>query len=234
LIKVDRNEPRDAVDLFGQFVPAIIAPLNDEGYADYWWEGYDGQRHWERKQWGELTAGLDSVEYQLRKEMQAHPEAQLGLVVEGVATPSFMGTQLWSKAQGREGFYKNREQPTKFSMIEAWLYQVGKFVEIQFTADYLSTITALAAFYQSDQKPEHGTFQRHLKVADWHPNPQVEMLMSIGHKIGIGAAKADQIIRAKGTVWNVLNSSPEELERVEGVGPLLAKRLLRKVGRSDV
>lgn len=233
-VRIDLHEPEEALPLFSQAVSAEVDALNAAGYADYYWEGYDSAHQWERKQWGELTNGLDRIEYQLREEMAAHPEAKLGLIVEGVCTPSMGGVQLWSRSRGRDVWYKTREQNSRYVMLMSWLHQVGQFMEVHYTPDYKSTVMALTAFYQSDQKDMHGTFHRHLKTVDWHPNPQIEMLMAIGHGIGIGAAKAEQIVRQMGTVWNVLNSSPEELQKVNGVGPLLARRILRKVGRGDV
>lgn len=233
MIRVDLHEPKDAVAQFGQIVPAEFAALNDKGYADYLWEGFEGQYQWERKQWGELTSSLDRVEYQLRQEKEAHPDVRLGLIVEGVATPSFGGVQIWHKGS-KAVFFKGREESARYSMVVSWLYQVGKFIEIHYTADYQSTVMALAAFYQSDQKPIHGTFQRHLKTMDWHPNPQVEMLIALGHRIGIGPAKAQELITQFGTVWNILQKSPQELGIVAGIGQLTATRLLRKVGRPDV
>jgi len=234
----DSHEPLDAgrAAVMLAAVPVLIRPLNDEGYADYLWPGADGWHQWERKQVGELAAGLDSVEDQLRREAQAHPEVKLGLLVEGVATPSAFGTQIWSKPRGtgRDVWYKGREQTLRYAMIAAWLYQIGKFVEVVHTADYMSTCATLVAMYQSDQKENHTTMERYLKPITWRPNKQVESLIAIGHGVGIGAAKAEALIKKHGTIYNILMADPKVLATTDGIGKVLATRLLRSVGRPDV
>ena len=233
----DTHEPVAAFTSIQQAVPAALTNLNDQRWADYMWKDYSGKAvHIERKQWGELTNGVEKIEYQLREEQAAHKDARLGLIVEGIATPSVLGTQLWapSKATKKSVWYATREQSTRYSLLMAWLYQVEKFIEVHYTATLEGTCQALVAFYKSDQKEEHSTFHRHLHSFNWKPNPQVEMLMSIGHGIGIGATKAEALITQYGTVWNLLNKTPVELAKTGGVGVHLATRLLRKVGRSDI
>lgn len=218
-------------------MPCSLTNLNDQGWADYRWTDYEQDYvHWERKTWGDLTSSLDSIEVQLREEKARHPEARLGLLVEGVATPSFLGTQVYapSKSARKEVFYANREQATRYGQIQAWLYSVGKFLEVVHTATLEGTVQALAAMYQNDQKEEHSTFMRHLRAITWQPNPQVEMLMAIGRGAGIGEAKAKELIAEYGTVWRIISAKPEELAKARGVGMHLATRILRKVGRADV
>lgn len=236
-IKVDTHEPTRAYQLMQQAIPCSVGNINDQGWADYLWMDYDGiDVHWERKQWGELVSGLDSVEVQLREEKARHPDARLGLIVEGVAEPSFLGTQLYRRGDARKKgmYYADREQTTRYSQIQAWLYQVGKHMEVMHTHSLEGTVQALVAMYNSDQKSDHLTFRRHLRPIHWNPNPQVEMLMSIGRNAGIGEAKAKEIIAQYGTVWNVMSSTPEVLAQNKGVGMHLATRLLRKIGRTDV
>ena len=231
---IDTHEPLEALTNIQVVVPALVKPLNDQGYADYMWEAHGEQVQFERKQWGELTNGLDKVEYQLRQEKAAHPEARLGLIVEGVATPSIIGTQLWSQSKNKDVYYKTRDQNCRYSMVAAWLYQVGKHMEVVRTADFRSTCMELVAMYQSDQKESHTTFARYLKPIDWHPNQQVEMLMALGNGVGIGASKAEALIKRYGTVWNILCLSPKELAMTDGIGKILSTKLLRKIGRPDV
>ncbi len=107
------------------------------------------------------------------------------------------------------------------------------------TADMVTTAKTLVAFYKADQEEGHTTFERYLKTADWHPNPQVEMLMALG--VGIGPKWAQALIAKFGTVWRVLNSSPSALALTEGTGAkprsfgrATAVQLLRRVGRTDV
>ena len=236
-ISIDTHEPLRVHKLLSQAVSASLLNLNDSRWADYRWVDCDGEYvHVERKQWAELTSGLDSIEVQLREEKQAHPEARLILLVEGVATPSFMGTQLYhaSKNGKREVFYAKREQATRYSQVQAWLYAVGKHLEVVQTSTLEGTVQALVAMYQNDQKEEHSTFARHLRSISWQPNPQTEMLMAVGRGIGIGEAKAKELIAQYGTLHRILTADPKELAQAKGVGMHLATKILRKVGRTDV
>ena len=234
MLEIDYHEPVNMQPSISQVIPCKVSNLNDEGWADYKWMGADGVHHWERKQWGELTGGLDSIEQQLRLEYQNHRDAHLGLIVEGVATPSMMGTQLWARSKGKDVIYRSRDQRLRYAMVSSWLYQIGKFIEVHYTSDLSATAAFLCAAYQSDQKESHGTFERYLRPISWNPNPQVEMLAALGHGIGIGPAKAEAIIKQYGTVWNVLSTEPHQLAGTQGVGKVLATKLLRKVGRADV
>src|SRR5439155_22158250 len=227
-----------AISYVQQAVPtAALASLNDADWAAYWWlDRTEKPVQAERKTWSDLTSGLDIIEYQLRQQMKAHPEARRMLIVEGVALPSMMGTVVYQQSKGskRDVFYASREQQTRFSMIMAWLYQVEKFIEVYFTADLRATCQALVAFYQADQKENHQTFERYLRVADWHANPQVEAMMAIGRGVGIGPAKAEALIKRFGTIWAVLSARPDQLQQVAGLGRTNSLRLLRKVGRLDL
>lgn len=238
MMKVDVSEPLPILTALQQAIPAALASLNDEGWADYFWTGAEEDVHAERKKWRDLTSNLDSVEDQLRREKHAHPDARLILIVEDVATPGPIGTVIYSKSRGqgsrRDVFYAAGEQATRYSKLMAWVYQVEKFVEVYMTPTMDATIQALVAFYNGDQKVEHSTFRRYLNNMDWHPNPQVQKLISIGHGSGIGPAKAEGLIRRFGTVWQVLNASPKDLAAVAGIGKVNATRLLRGVGRLDV
>ena len=131
-------------------------------------------------------------------------------------------------------FYASTETAARYSKIMAWLYQVQKFIEVYHTATLKGTCSALVAFYYGDQKDNHTTFERYLRTMSWSPSPQVEGIMALGHGVGIGASKAEALVKRFGTIWNVLNARPEELQQVAGIGKVNAIRLLRKVGRVDI
>lgn len=101
------------------------------------------------------------------------------------------------------------------------------------TANSQETATALIAMYEADQKDEdeHRTFKRHIRAANFHPNPQVTMLM--GCVPGLGDKLAGNLIRKYGTVWNVLSATPAQLVQVEGIGSGRAKQILQIIGRPD-
>lgn len=232
---VDVHEPDDAIPLLGQSIEAAKESINQQGYADYLWQGAEGRKQWERKQWYEILGDVDKVEDQLRREVQAHPDVQTSLVIEGVATPGLEGSRAWTMSEGkREVMYPKHHYRTNMSKAYAWIYQVSRFMPVYFTPTFHSTVVFLVAAYKADQKEEHTTFSRYLRNMDFHPNPQVEALMNISRSAGIGSTRAQALIRRFGTLWNVLNQLPATLATVDNMGEQTARKLLRKVGRPDV
>jgi len=235
-MKVDSHEPSEAFELLSSTIPGTeMAPLNDQGYADYFWDGVDGQHQAERKQWSELLSDLDSIENQVRREIQAHPEVRTMLIVEGIALTGKTGTLVYKRARSKEAILVTKGTYSKgLNLVYAWLYQVSKYIEVYFTADLVATCTALTAFYNGDQKEEHKTFHRYLKEVTFHPNPQVRKLLGLtADTRGVGPVVCQALIKKYGTVWRVLNARVDQLQAVEGVGPVLAKKILREVGRAD-
>ena len=233
---VDIHEPEQACSLIGQSIECDQNNLNDRGYADYLWDGISGKQQVERKTWVEVLAGLDSVEDQLRREMQAHPDVRLILILEGLATPMMAGTEVWAptKSATKRLYFPGKSFGTPIQKVYAWLYQVSKYIEVYCTADFNTTVKALVTFYKADQTEDHNTFHRYLRLVDFHPNPQVEGLINIMKGTNIGAVRAQTLISAYGTIWNVLSQSAKALAEVDGMGLKTAQQLLRKVGRPDV
>ncbi len=235
-ILVDVHEPDDAVPLLSQSLEAEKESINQQGYADYLWQGTEGKVQWERKQWYEILGDMDSVEDQLRREVQAHPDVATSLVIEGVATPDIQGSVIWtlSKSKARQVLYPGRPNRTRMSKAYAWIYAVQRFMPVYFTPTFHATTVFLVAAYKSDQKEEHGTFNRYLRSMDFHPNPQVMALMNLSKTAGVGPARAQALIKRFGTLWSVLNQVPATLATVDNMGETVARRLLRGVGRPDV
>ena len=232
-MKVDIHEPNEAIVFLSPAIPGVSREnLNDKGYADYLWPTVDGEVHAERKQWSEILSGMDAVEDQLRRQKQAHPDVHLMLIVEGIAVTGYTGTIVYKRSSKENILVGKGVYPRSLKMVYAWLYQVSKFMEVYFTADFPETCTALTAFYHNGQKKEHRTFQRTFKEIEHHPNPQVKKMMSLIE--GLGPVKATALINKFGTVYNVLTAKPEQLTVVEGIGMTVARKLLREVGRADV
>lgn len=237
LFGIDVHEPPEALPTLSPVIPCAVQPLNSEGYADYLWSGMEGKQQVERKTWYELLGGLDSIEDQLRRQLQAHPSVRLILVVEGVAVPTATGTTIFKETTRgkRHLFYAGKSYFLgPMQGVYAWLYQVGKYIEVHQTPTYQATLKMLTAFYNADQKEGHTTFQRYLKDITFHPNPMVQRLMGMGSHLGIGATRAEALIRRFGTVFNVATATPEMLASVEGIGKAVAVKFLRGVGRPDV
>ena len=92
---------------------------------------------------------------------------------------------------------------------------------------------ALVELYHFYQKKEHTTLQRYIKTKIYPKpfNPHVETLMGI-RGVNLGEKRAKALIEEFGTVWMVLLQEPEDLAKVEGIGPITAKRLLEAIGRT--
>ena len=211
-----------------------MEPLNSATYSDYMWANSRGTNtQVERKQWGELLANVDSVEEQLLRHINTHPKDEHVLLIEGVATQHFTGTQVL-KMTNKGIMVKGQTYSARLKGIYAWLYQVQTYMQVVPTATLRETAVALVAMYESDQKDdtEHRTFQRHIKASTFHPNPMVTQLM--GACPGIGDKRATALISRFVTVWGVFSARPVDLVQVEGIGPTLAKQILQRIGRTDV
>lgn len=242
LFGIDANEPSERVGnnslkALAPVLPCAVQPLNANGYADYLWHGIEGLQQAERKTWAEVLGSMDHVQDQLRREKQAHPDIRLMLIIEGLVVPKRGGFALFVETTKgkRHLFYEGRSHfAAPVQKAYAWLYEVNKYMEVYYTPTFDATMQMLAAFYKADQKEEHTTFRRYFKEMDWHPNPQVQRLMNMGGNLGIGAIRAEALIRRFGTVYNVSTATPEMLASVEGVGHAVAVKFLRGVGRPDV
>ncbi|KKL76362.1 hypothetical protein LCGC14_2045660 [marine sediment metagenome] len=231
-LMMDNHEPASMYSMLDQAMTLTMTGLNDQLFADYLWNGGEGPSQAERKTITDLLGGTDPIEDQLRRQKAAHPDIRLMLIVEGIATPTPTGTTTWYESRtNKRIMHAGREFKLPLQSIYAWKYQVSKFLEVYFAPNMVCTARMLTAFYKSDQKAEHTTFERYLKVMDWHPNPQVQGLINIGS--GIGEVRAKALIDKFGTVWHVLKASPAELSVVEGIGIRTAQQLLRRVGRTD-
>ena len=233
MITIDIHEPSQALTLMDQSVSCKVEDLNGNGWADYRWQDYGGTYvHVERKTWGELLADLGHVEDQLRRHLSSQPKARLSLLLEGVTIPVASGSAILRPANREAILIKGHYSAIRLSQVYAWLYQIEKFVEVYTTPNYEATCMALVAFYKGDQKETHETLHRHIKKVTFHPNPQVTGLM--GLLPDIGEKRAEALIDRFVTPWNVLSSTPEELATVPGIGKILSKTILQRVGRTDV
>ena len=236
MIRVDNNEPyMEALTRLTPVVPCEVGPYNSDGYADYhWYDSAGALVQVERKQWLELLGKLDAVEDQLRRHMKSQSGCRLVLLIEGLIVPTMDGVCQLKPTNKDRVFVLGQSSYVKYSQLQAWLYQVGKYVEVYQTTGYEATCTALAAWFKSDQKleSEHQTFKRHFKEVTFHPNPQTQLVM--GTFPGIGEKKAEALVEKFTTLYRIMTATPEELATVAGIGKGLSKTMLQRVGRVDV
>ncbi len=232
---IDQNEPFDqAMSIMSKSVDdCTVTSLNANGWADYYWTCVDeSEVHCERKTWAELLGNISKYEDQLRRQKEAHPEARLILILEGLVVPNESGTSLLKETNKGNLFVKQWGSTTRVSQVYAWLYQVNRFLEVYHTPNYEATCMMLVAMYKSDRKGEHSTFQRYFKPMTFNQNHQVVQV--IGLLPGIGEKRAQALVERFTTVWNIVNASPKELAEVEGIGAKLSVQLLQRIGRTDV
>lgn len=229
---MDNHEPSAMYTMLNQVLTVPMTGLNDQLFADYLWTGGEGPSQAERKTVNDLLGDRDKIEDQLRRQKAAHPNIRLMLIVEGIATPTPTGTTTWYESRtNKRIMHCGREFKLPLQNVYAWTYRVSKFLEVYFTPNMVCTARMITAFYKSDQKEKHSTFERYLKALDWHPNPQVQKLINVGS--GIGEVRAEALIARFGTLWHVLSAAPSDLATVDGIGLQTAQQLLRKAGRTD-
>ena len=229
----DINEPAEMWRLLEHTIPIVSSDLNNKGWADYRWYDFENNPvHVERKTWYEVF-DIDRVEDQLARHLGHQPHARLIFLLEGVPMGSVSGTALYRPTSGaHKMFVPNREDSRPTQMVYSWLYQVEKYCEVYCTSCLAESSRALVSFFRADQTGDHTTFKRHIKKIAFAANPQVSMLMSVAD--GIGEVKAKEMIAHYGTLLNVLNAPIEDMVALPGIGKVLATKLLRRVGRSDV
>lgn len=238
---IDIYEPIEIENIVKQSVPVTRIGLNGRGIADYMFNAFDGHRiQVERKQIGEILGGMNHVEEQLKRELQAGVDETI-LLIEGVCEPVYglkIATQAWRRSDKKHIMVPGKTYNVSYTGLQAWKNQLDKAgVTIVETFDYTATAMTLVALYQNAQKAEHKTLRRYVKDVI-HPesdNPHVYNLMAI--KGGyIGEEKAKALIDRFGTFWYTIGQPPEELaETLVGdkrLGLPSARRLLKAVGRS--
>ena len=233
MLLLDIFESVELERLLQQSVDVQRMSLNSMGFADVLIYAHDGHRiQIENKQVDELLGGLDSCEDQLRRQYEKAEES--ALLVRGIAVPDVDGIQTFREStKGRQIFHKNRKYKQSYAGYRAWLWGLDK---VGITVVEVPSLTAAAvetiAIYNFAQKAEHGTLHRYIKpkifVKD--RNPHVLMLMGVPGA-NIGEKMAKELLRVFGTPFDVFCRSVEELSEVERMGPQLARRLLRGVGR---
>lgn len=260
MLKIDIHEPTLSESMLGQVIGAenvITVPLNNAGYADYVYFHWTGElEQVERKQADEVLSSLEDCEYQLADHIFQKPEGRLVLLVEGIPVPTPTGIQTLKEAVNGRAWYKSRHYNYSYQKFEKWKADLErKGVLIWITANYMGTVNALAALYNSAQY-RSGVLERHLKVQGvgqpkpeevkeeeagkrkngewvkpWKPNPYVQTLIQMPGN-GFGVELAERAIDAFGTTWDVVRQEPEVLaEHIQGVGVDKARQLLRAVGR---
>ncbi len=218
---IDIHEPRAIVNLCRQSIEVMQSSLNPN-LADYSWMCADGHTaQTERKQWSEVLGGLSNVEDQLRRELKYAEE--LVLLIEGPLEILKDGNLQ----------YKQTRYKISYSLIASWLWSLDKSgITIVQTPNYVGTAQYLVAAYKQSQKPEHTVLERYIRVkkVTTERDPLVLTLMGV-QNVNLGEKRAKALAEKFTSIYQIANAEVEELIVVPGIGDVVAKQLLRALGR---
>ena len=236
---VDVFETDIIYNLLKQSIEVIRLNLVPLGMPDYVWFTYDGRRIGvERKTWGEILSDLDHVEEQLRREMTTVD--QMFLLIEGIAESTQWGVDTYVKSSDKP-YYRlqhsygapKHPQPGLYHRIQSWLWQLDTCgISNYRTTNSYDTASALVAWHNAALKEQHTTFNRYIKprINPKAYDPAVLTLMGIAG-VELGEVRAKALLAYFGDVWSVLNAPLSSLVEVEGIGPKLARQLIKAIDR---
>jgi hypothetical protein len=245
VLEIDVNEPHEITLLLQPIGDVNIKPaqpLNAQGYADYRWFKHDGKQvQVERKTWPELLANPDAVEEQLHRHLTKHSSVELVFMLEGVPVQADIGTNVLKPSKSGVWVKHGYRSSTRLKRVYSLLYRFSEYMRVVQTTSLVESGIMLCSMYESDQKAEHTTFNRHIKQVQFNTDNRVLTLM--GSSPGLGDRRATDIIEHCGTPWNFFSAgwtnSPaikdwREVTQLKGIGEPLIKSVLRNIGRPDV
>ena len=131
-----------------------------------------------------------------------------------------------------------REHNIPISLVYVWTHRLAQMgVPTYQTLTWQGTATMLATIYRNEQKPpeEHSTLKRvvrpriHIKEAD--PFMKSLLFLSNAYQLGIGEKKAKALADRFVCILDIATASVSELMEVEGVGKVMAEKILSSLGR---
>jgi len=237
-IGVDSNESYEIESILRQSVPTDRVPLNVHDYADYYWKGYGGLTHQiEHKQIEEILGGVDHVEEQLSREMQLTDRTYL--LYTGTFKPKDnFYVQALHRRVGQKVLTPGRVFRGSYTGLIGWFDQLDRcgITVMQVDSEEDLPLAIIALYNGSQKAPEvHKTLRRYIKprIDIKDKNPNVMALLSIGktNRCGLGEDAARALVSRYGSLWMIINQSPQELAATDGVSLGVATKLLRAVGR---
>lgn len=240
----DHFEMPELIALVKQVLPdLIVTALNQNHFPDWVWKNSLGEDEgMSRKQTGEFLSDIDGTLEQFQRESTM--VNQHGLLLEGIAEPKAGGTQTYVLSKDGRYFRPAKFFKIQYSYYEASLVALERSgVLVWKTSSYIGSAEALVRLEKSALKPGSNLLERHFKPRpDYHPNPQVMSLMNLVAKsdsgritgIGVGEKLAEALISNFGSIYGILNTSPETIaEFTPGVGLIKAKQIHAALGRVE-
>lgn len=192
----------------------------------------------ERKQSLELLGEIGGIlDVQIVKYNTNHPDAEIGIIQEGLITPNPINGQCmtWKRVQQR-----NRNSPImvpvkwpikmkgrEYSAYVAWVYQrLLEGIAVYTTLDEQDTVALLSAQVYNSMKLEHKGLARSVVIKDRKEHRFRNHLMSIPN---IGEKTANHLLQDYETPWELYSMPYELLVGVEGEG--VARSIYEGIGR---
>ena len=237
-IFVDIHEPDDIFNVLTRATQPVRFNCEPSGFADYWWNAFGQEIMYERKQGPELIGAIGSkLDIQLGKYTKAHPESHIGIIQEGIITPTINGgCQTWRwryMYAGKQAKHKRVKVLTplksfKLPFARYRSYMVERLLEgfswiITTGAD--DTAQTLATVVTNTTRTAHhglSVYTGEKKSGD----PYVRLLRSI---TGIGEKTAEDLIERRGTPWQIFKMSEEALAYLET--ETIAKNVMTGIGK---
>lgn len=147
------------------------------------------------------------------------------LVIVGYVGISFPGARL----QTRLGIQPKRS----YFALENWiLSRIREGIVVYRVPREGTEVLAIKEILAYYAKPEHLSAWKPLKVALPIPerDPRLQLLVSLE---GIGLEKARAILKAYPNIIDFFTASYKEMQKVEGLGPKLANKILITLGRRE-
>lgn len=233
MLLIDRREVQEHPDIPSKIdIPHIIDTLYAGDYA--FLDARQEPLGIERCEIGNYIQKLRSGE--LESQMNRCDESYMSIIllIEGVfdSVDGFLATYRL----GRRGYFRTHIYPhTRFESVMSSLIRMSELgIEVIFSPNFDSTLDLVKAIYVQRTKPEeeHSLFKRvrAIKIpVKLTNNPSVPRLMALCPRLP--EKTAIRLINRFDTIWNVLNTSDEEILKVEGMGKGLLTTLKGGVGK---
>ena len=222
--------PPEVIEQVGYSIPVTPAVLGGTGWLDSFWTAHDNHTiTLERKTVSDLSGRVDELETQLKNALAKADEVML--LIEGIMDCIENSTILYRQSQKNGMFYRDRIINRPLQYYLGFIYRLDKLgVATFWTPSMRATAAAVVEFVKASNKPEFRTFRRYIRVKPKipQPNPVVQKLMGLG----LGEKAATSLAGQFGSVWNVLHASPQELQRIDGIGTKTVDKLFKEVGRT--
>jgi ERCC4-type nuclease len=223
------SSPSTLIEEIRNQMPVTVTTLTTTGYCDFLWWGSDGKQFTlERKTVHDLSGRLDDLEKQLKKAMGVADEVIL--LIEGLMSPIEHSTMLYRRKKDGSAYYQDRVATRPYQAYMGFIFRLDRLgISTVFTSCPKGTAHTIVEMVRICNKPETQMFKRYIrsKPVIAPQNPQVMKLMGLG----VGQKRAEALIDKYKTVWKVVNSSPDELATVDGIGSKIATDLLQGIGR---